>query len=133
MNNLQTQIMEIKTISTSRVTISQDVKELSELIQFLVLLLNSSVSALEDGVVNYKDTFKFISLIPLIPESLNGVKLIPGELRDLSEEEIYYLTSIVSSNLVLPRLQSQEVVTLSTNLALDFVNLFNKIKALKSK
>jgi len=84
------------TVSTPNIPItgSLDLKESIEMLKAVQYLINTIKEALEDGKIDWKDTLiglKLLNNFSLFANAAKDCKLIPDELKDLSEAEMIVL------------------------------------------
>jgi hypothetical protein len=64
-----------------------DIKESKEVIQSLLKLAETLEAVMADGKVSITDIPKIVPLFVSLKSALEGAKLVPSELKDLTEDE----------------------------------------------
>lgn len=77
------------------------IKESSEMLGFIVGLVQASISAAEDGQLSASDGMYFWSAIQQAPAAFKDVGMIPSEMGDISAEEIAQLAALVVGKLTI--------------------------------
>lgn len=76
----------------------QGVKELKELLLFVLSMTEATVSSLEDGKFGIGDAMKFLGVLKKAGPAMQGIGLIPAELKDLSPEERDEVEKYIAAN-----------------------------------
>jgi hypothetical protein len=75
------------------------ITETSEFVRFVCALANTVANVLEDGKVKLLELPQLMMLLPKLLPAVQGANEIPGELADLTEEEIKELVELVKVEL----------------------------------
>lgn len=101
-----------------------DVKNTKEVIVLVLKSGEAVKKSLEDGKMDVADTANFFPIISLIQPALEGISLIPSEIKDLDAEEAQELIDLVAKDIGVlanaPKLVSQ------INAALKLVKAANE-------
>lgn len=108
------------------------IQETAELQDFLTTIANLADASLADGRVDTLELISFIQIVPQVRPAIEGLKLIPKELGDLSAEERAVLSARLSERL---KLRNANVEILSEKgyaLVLSFVEFFSELRRLRT-
>lgn len=82
---------------------STGVKELKEVVAFVVELGNGLGASLADGRIGYGDLMNIFGALRALPSAVDGMAEIPKELADLDAAEKVELCTLVEERLNLPQ------------------------------
>lgn len=125
---MKEQILTSAELSEMAKSLSLDIQQTRELMSFLADLANLIDASLEDGRVTYFELLGFMGLIPGIRPAIEGIKQVPAELADLSEEERFVLVETVRQRLRLRNPITTELAQKAINLALHFTEFIAEVR-----
>ena len=104
-------------------------KDLTEVVDLVLSAVDVGKLALADGKVDFNDLALLVALIPSVGPALDGLSNIPGELRDLTEQEGLDLAAHVMGRLSVEDPKARRIVEASLKAA---VSAYGVVKALQS-
>ena len=103
------------------------VKEIKEVIKFVVLLGNAIGGSLEDGKWGLDDIGKFMPAIAALIPAINGIGIVGDELNDLEDEELAELVEYFKDEFDVPQDDVEDMIENGFDLAVelfDFIKMF---------
>ena len=97
--------------------------ELKEVVTTIVGLGNATGKALEDGNITVADIPLFITPLLSIPEALENIESVPGELKDLEAAEKAELMAYVQTELDIPQEKVELVCEAAFGVVLELATL----------
>jgi hypothetical protein len=107
----------------------KDVKELSEVIEFVAELASALGKAAEDGKATLSDAIYLAPLVYKLPSALDGAGKIPEEAAKLDKEKMEALVQQFKDKLKLPQEKLEIAIEESLDIALRMYALVQKMKA----
>ncbi len=98
-------------------------KELTDVVDLGVAAVNVAIRAEADGSIDISDLYLVLQLIPNIGPALDGISLVPAELKDLSAAEADVLVAHVMSELSVVDPKAREIIDAALALAKDAFRL----------
>jgi hypothetical protein len=110
-----------------RKKMSKNLKETKEFLGFVFSLVYASARSLEDGKFTVGDLPKFGGVIRKLNGGVRGIEQIPGELADLTQDEVLELQAFIKeefnlTNEVLEE-QIESVINVASELAFAIVGI----------
>jgi hypothetical protein len=105
-----------------------DVKELSEVIEFVAELASALGKAAEDGKPTLSDAIYLAPLVYKLPSALDGAGKIPEEAANLDKEKMDALAEQFKEKLKLPQEKLEMAIEESLDIALRLYALVQKMK-----
>lgn len=106
-----------------------DVKELSEVIEFMAELANALGKAAEDKKATLSDALYLAPLVYKLPSALEGIDKIPQEAKKLDKEKMDLLAEKFKEKLKLPQEKLEMAIEDSLDISLRLYALVEKLKA----
>lgn len=74
-----------------------DIKETSEVLDGIIVLLEQYQAAMEDGSIGFFDIPKLVPIFSAIKLAIEGIALVPAEVVDIDQTEVVILFGKVST------------------------------------
>lgn len=107
------------------------IKETKELVKFIGTLVNNADKAMEDGKVSIVDSALLFEPLRLASSAISDIGKVPQEIMDLTTEEATELKLFVKELLDLRDEHTEEISEDIFVLAVDFVIVLRKLRAVK--
>jgi hypothetical protein len=104
-------------------------KELKEVLLFLCALANTIGEVSEDGKVSKVEALALLPLLYKVPSAIDGIREIPDEIADLSQEDIEELAKMVKDELDLPQKKIEIAIEDGIDICLRLYALAQKLRA----
>jgi hypothetical protein len=107
------------------------IKETKELVKFIGTLVNNADKAMADGKVSIVDSALLFEPLRLASGAISDISKVPQEIMDLTTEEATELKLFVKELLDLRDEHTEEISEDLFVLAVDFVIVLRKLRAVK--
>ncbi len=105
------------------------IKETADAVAFVGALVSGTAKAAKDGNFSWWEAVEFRDAAALIPAAVQGIKAIPAELADLSDEEAKYLSMIFGDALDFESAVPEHLTERGVALSLEIVAYINEVRA----
>ena len=102
-------------------------KETKEVLDFVISLGNAVGESARDGEIDYSDVINFWEPISKISDAVYGSVDIPGEMSDLTSDQMAELVSYVKEKFDIPQENVEEIIEDSLSIGLSFISLIGKV------
>lgn len=103
-------------------------KETKELLDGLLAMVKTGMDIAKDGKIGFDDISHVVGLVPKLVPAFDGVKALPAELSDLSQEEAADLVAHVVANLAVEDVKAKAIVAASLKVLVSGYGLVMAIK-----
>jgi hypothetical protein len=111
--------------------ISLGTKETKELLAFLGQFATTTDTVLADGKVDLLELTQFVQVVFMIKPAIEGIREVPRELADLSDDERAEVVDAFAKSLKLRNEQADQLADQGFDLALRLVQFITRIGELK--
>ena len=102
-------------------------KELTEVVDLVLSAVDVGKAALKDGKIDINDLSLLLTLVPSVGPAVENISKVPGELRDITEEEAVALAAHVMGKLSVDDPKARKIVEASLKTA---VSVFGLVQAI---
>jgi hypothetical protein len=105
------------------------IEETSDVLESLIKIANAVKVTMEDGKFSPMEAFNFTGALVSLPKALSGLKFVPAELDNLSDDEIAILVETVKDELEYASDEKvQAIITQGLKAAIAIKDLIGVIK-----
>jgi hypothetical protein len=108
-----------------------DVKNIKEALIAVLALPKVYEAAMEDGKIGFEDLALLMALFPKLQPAIEGITEIPGELKDMTEEERLELVVLVKAELDLEDDSLEEKIEIAFDILTKIAMLLKSFGILK--
>jgi hypothetical protein len=106
------------------------IKETKELVGFGILTVKAVFNSLADGKIGFEDAWRMIEVLQKAQPALEGVAIIPEELKDLDGPEVDELKKYILTEFDIPNDALEYVIEDALMIGLALARLYSKVKKL---
>jgi hypothetical protein len=107
------------------------IEETKGLVLFCAKLANAIDSSLEDGKIGFTDIGNLWAPITKVKEAFEGIKLVPSELLDLSEEEEAELVDAIKTELDISNDKAELIAEEAIRMAFSIAQFITTLRGMK--
>lgn len=104
------------------------VKETNDLLMFVGSFATTSAAVLEDGKVSFVELAQFFESATLVKPAIDGIKQVPAELKDLTDDEKSFLVSNFAARFDLTNDKAEVMVEKGLALGLSLAQFISEIR-----
>lgn len=104
----------------------RDTKDVAELLEFALSFGTAIGNATQDGKFDLSDIGFFIPSLTVLPRAVEGIMNVPGELADLSEDEVAMLRKQIG-DFDIPQDEVEEVIERALKFAMETISFVSYI------